>query len=255
MFIDTHCHIDDEVYTDRDKILSDCERAGVRTLICSGCDLKSTALSRELASKYPSVYYSAAIHPEHADSFDEAALKAVKNLIGDKCVAVGEIGLDYHYRPYDGVKQAAAFISQIELANELKLPIIVHSRDACADTLNIIKTHRPIFGGTMHCFSGSKEIAKEYFDIGFYVSFGGTLTFKNAVKTVEVLKYAPIDRILTETDSPYLSPEPYRGKINTPANIPVICAKIAELKNITISKVETAVYENALKLFPKLKRV
>ena len=254
MFIDTHCHIDDEVYTDRDKVVSDCEKANVKTLICSGCDVVSTEFSRELSRKYPSVYYSAALHPEHADDFTENTLEELKSLIDEKCVAIGEIGLDYHYLPFDKEKQQAAFIKQIELANALKLPIVVHSRDACADTLKIIKENRPLFGGTMHCFSGSKETAKEYLDIGFYLSFGGTITFKNSVRAVEVLKYAPIDRILTETDSPYLSPEPYRGKVNTPANIPVISAKIAELKNMPLAQTESAVYENALKLFTKIKR-
>ena len=253
MFIDTHCHIDDDIYTDKDEVVKACIESGVGKLICSGCDANSTVLSKDLAKKYPIVYYSAAIHPEHAETFTDKTVEELKGLTGEKCVAVGEIGLDYHYEPYDRKKQQAAFISLIELSNELKLPIVVHSRDAHADTLNIIKTHRPKYNGTMHCFSGSKEIAKEYLDLGFYLSFGGTLTFKNAVRLVEVLKYTPLDRVLTETDSPYLSPEPKRGQTNTPANIPIICSKIAELKNTDIAEVEKTVYDNALNLFTKLK--
>lgn len=253
MFIDTHCHIDDPVYTDVGEIISACERANVKKLICSGCDYESSEISRKIAEKHPSVYYSVALHPEHAETFNESTLKELKSAVGEKCVAIGEIGLDYHYQPFDREKQAAAFISLIGLANELKLPIVVHSRDAHADTLNIIRENRPVCGGTMHCFSGSKEIARDYLNLGFYLSFGGTLTFKNAVRSVEVLRYTPLDRILTETDSPYLSPEPKRGKTNSPENIPIICKKIAEIKNISLGEVENAVYNNALNLFPKLK--
>ena len=165
---------------------------------------------------------------------------------------MGEIGLDYHYQPFDKEKQAAAFIRQIELANELKLPIVVHSRDACLDTLNIIKAHRPKYGGTMHCFSGSKETARDYLNLGFYLSFGGTLTFKNAVRAVEVVKFAPIDRILTETDSPYLSPEPFRGQVNTPKNIPIIAKRLAEIRGVEVGVIEEAVYRNTTTLFPKI---
>ena len=253
MFIDTHCHLDDPLFTDTDEVIKSCDDLKVKKLICSGCDKESSAICRDLAAKYPSVFYSVALHPEHAETFTEKTPDELKKLVGEKCVAIGEIGLDYHYEPFDKEKQAAAFISLIDLANELKLPIVVHSRDAHADTLKIIKEHRPIYSGTMHCFSGSKEIAKEYLDIGFYLSFGGTLTFKNALKSVEVLKYAPTDRILTETDSPYLSPEPKRGKRNTPENIPIICRKIAELKDMPTEEIEKIVFDNAIRLFPKLK--
>lgn len=253
MFVDTHCHIDDAVYKDKDCVVKECEKANVKMLICSGCDVPSTGFSKTLSEKYSSVYYSAGLHPEYAENFSQHTVNELKSLIGFKCVAVGEIGLDYHYQPFDKEKQAAAFIAQIKLADGTGLPIVVHSRDACYDTLDIIKAHRPKYGGTMHCFSGSKEIAREYLDLGFYLSFGGTLTFKNSVRAAEVVKYAPIDRILTETDSPYLSPEPKRGQVNTPANIPLICAKIAQLKGLSFEETETAVYENALKLFSRIK--
>ena len=253
MYIDVHCHIDDAAFTDKRAVVSAAEQAGVKKMICSGCDVNSSAVSREIAESFSSVYYSVALHPEHAESFDAGVYDGLKNLVDKKCVAVGEIGLDYHYEPFDKNKQAAAFISLINLADEVKLPIVVHSRDAHADTLEILKTHRPKYGGVMHCFSGSKEIAKEYFNLGFYLSFGGTLTFKNAVRSVEVLKYSPIDRVLTETDCPYLAPEPLRGSVNEPKNIPFIVKKMAEIKGLSDVDIATAVEKNAKTVFYKLK--
>lgn len=253
MYIDVHCHIDDAAFKDKTAVVSAAETAGVKIMICSGCDEKSSAYARDLAEEFGSVYYSVALHPEYASFFSVGVRKRLKSIVGDKCVAVGEIGLDYHYEPFDKGKQAEAFISLIELADELKLPIVVHSRDAHADTLDIIKSHRPKYGGVMHCFSGSKEIAKEYLDLGFYLSFGGTLTFKNAVRTVEVLKYSPINRVLTETDCPYLAPEPVRGSVNEPKNIPLIVKKIAEIKGIEEREVVCAVEKNAKTVFTKLK--
>lgn len=253
MFTDTHCHLDDAVFTDTDGIIEDCEKADVGILINAGSDIKSSESSRFLSEKYPSVYYCVGIHPENAGEFTDASLVSLKNLVGEKCVAIGEIGLDYHYPPVDREKQEIAFIKQIELANALKLPVVVHSRDAHADTLKVIKENKPLYGGTMHCFSGSRDIAREYLDMGFCLSFGGTITFKNASKIVDVLKFTPFDRMLTETDSPYLSPDPFRGKRNSPANIPVICEKIASVKNVTLYDIEIATEASARKLFTKLK--
>ncbi|MDY6367511.1 MAG: TatD family hydrolase [Clostridia bacterium] len=253
MLVDTHCHIDGEEYENKAEVVARANENGVGVLINSGSNVKTSLNSFELSKTFSSVYFSAGVHPDDAENFDERAYSKIKELSNDdKCVGIGEIGLDYHYTPYDESKQKSAFIKQIELANEVRLPVIIHSRDATSDTLEIVKKYKP-YSGTMHCFSGSVETAKEYLNLGFYLSFGGTLTFKNNVKTVEVLKNTPLDRILTETDSPYLSPEPKRGRLNEPANVRFVVEKIAQIKNIAIEEVERIVYENTLRLFHKIK--
>lgn len=254
MYIDTHCHIDDEKFTDKDLIINNYIESGVDFVINSGSDIKSSVLSKALAEKYESVYYSVGVHPDSAEEIVSGGLEKLKALAeSQKCLAIGEIGLDYHYEPFDKTVQQKAFVSQIDLANELDLPIIVHSRDAHYDTLSIIEKNSVKRKGTMHCFSGSVELMQKYVELGFYISFGGTLTFKNSVKAVEVLKSVPIDRILTETDSPYLAPEGKRGQINEPKNVVNVYEFISKEKGISVEEISAIIKENAKRLFYKLK--
>ncbi len=254
MFIDTHCHLDDEKFTDIIKTVKTFEVANVGIAINMGCNLQSSIKSKELAENFQSIYFAVGFHPSDAHDFDLEVMKEIKKLsLHEKCVAIGEIGLDYHWEPFDKEKQKTVFNLQLDLANDECLPVSVHSRDATKDVLDILKSNMPKSGGVMHCFSGSKETAKELLDLGFYLGFGGTVTFKNASNLKEVAKYVPMDRILTETDCPYLSPEPFRGQRNEPKNIPIIAKYLAELKGVFLEVMENTLYSNAKNLFKKLK--
>lgn len=254
MFIDTHCHIDDEKFTDLDATISEIVNANVDFVINMGCDVKTTQNGKSLSEKYDCVYFASGFHPSEIDGLTDESLEKIKGFaLHEKCVAIGEIGLDYHWEPYDKDKQIAGFIKQIELANSLNLPISVHSRDATENMINLLRTHKLANGGVMHCFSGSRETAKILLDLGFYISFAGTLTFKNARNLVDVAEFTPLDRCLTETDSPYLAPVPHRGEMNTPAYVPFVTKRLAEIKNIAMDEVAKTVKNNAKTLFYKLK--
>ncbi len=255
MFIDTHAHLDDVKFDDKSAVVKAYETAGVKLVVNMGCDLKSSKDSLALSERFNSVYFAVGFHPEYAEEFSEDGLKTLKQLAKhEKCLAIGEIGLDYHYEGFDREKQEKAFLSQIALANDLGLPVSVHSRDATADTLELFKGNKELLknGFIMHCFSGSKETAKEYLDLGGYLGFGGTVTFKNSVRAKEVAAYCPIERLLTETDSPYLAPEPKRGTVNSPENIPIIAKYLADLRGISTEELEIAVENNAKRIFKKL---
>ncbi|MBE7089675.1 MAG: TatD family deoxyribonuclease [Clostridiales bacterium] len=254
MFIDTHCHIDDEKFIDLDATIEEIKKAGVDTVINIGCDEKTTLHGKNLSEKYDCVYFASGFHPSEIKGLTDKSLDKIKEFaLHEKCVAIGEIGLDYHWEPYDKEKQIEGFIKQIELANSLDLPISVHSRDATEDMLNLLKSHKIKKGGVMHCFSGSRETAKILLDLGFYISFAGTLTFKNARNLVEVAEFTPINRCLTETDSPYLAPVPHRGEMNTPAYVPYVTKRLAEIKKISVEEVAKQVKINAKQLFYKIK--
>ncbi len=257
MFVDTHCHLDDEkLKNDLDTVVKEFRAANVGIVINIGCDAATSELVKRQAEKYDGMYFAAGIHPMDVKDATDCDLEKIVELAKhDKCVAVGEIGLDYYWDKTFKDKQKEYFAKQIALANELKLPINVHVRDAMGDAVEIIKANKDklTYGGVMHCYSGSVETAKELLKLGFYISFGGTLTFKNARAAVEVAKFLPIDRILTETDSPYLAPEPKRGTVNAPKNIPFISARLAEIRGETLETVERAVYENTLALFKKIR--
>lgn len=255
MFIDTHCHIDDQKIVDLDDVVSDYLKDGVDTVINMACNLNSCATGMALSQKYPSVYFASGFHPSDANDVTNEDLYRLKSyLTQDKCVAVGEIGLDYHWDGFDKQKQKQVFISQIELAKEFKLPVSIHSRDATEDMINILKDNKDklVYGAVMHCFSGSKETASQLLKLGLYISFAGTLTFKNAKNLVEVAEFVPSDYCLTETDSPYLAPHPFRGTLNTPKNVSLVCARLAEIKGVPIEQMASAVKENAKRLFKKL---
>lgn len=252
MLFDTHAHYDDEKFDlDRDETIKRAHENGVAYIINAGSDLKSSKRSVELAAMYDFVYAAVGIHPQEADIADEQALELLRKLCGSpKVVAIGEIGLDYYYDTVPKEVQKKIFIRQIHLARELGLPIVVHDRDAHEDSLNIVKGEKAgEVGGVFHCYSGSTEMARKLLNNNFYLSFGGVVTFKNARKVVEAVRYVPLDRLLIETDSPYLSPEPFRGKRNESAYVRYVAEKIAEIKGISYEEVASVTLNNAKRLF------
>lgn len=246
---DTHSHYDDESFNpDREDLIKSLQGQGVSYIVSCGCDLDSTKLNCELAEKYDFFYFTAGFHPENINSASDEALKEIKKYATHKkCVAIGEIGLDYHWTKETKDKQKEFFIKQIELAKELDLPVVVHDREAHGDTLDILKQTKP--SGVLHCFSGSKEMAKEVISLGMYIGFNGVATFKNARKSLEVAKEIPIDRIVLETDCPYLAPEPYRGKRNNSSFIPFVAEKIGSLLEIDAQELLNITNENAKRLY------
>lgn len=248
MIFDSHAHYDDEAFeADRENIISELKSNEIIGVLNCGSSIEGARDSAKLASKYDFFYAAVGVHPEFADKFDEDVLKELKQLAENgKVRAIGEIGLDYYYEENPGPEiQKAAFMKQMQLAEELKLPVVIHDRDAHEDTLNIMKQF-PEVRGVVHCFSGSPEFAKECLRLGYYIGFTGVVTFKNAKKVVEVAKIVPLDRILVETDCPYMAPEPFRGKRNRSEYIEYILKKLSEIKgideqeltNITISNIK-----------------
>lgn len=255
MYIDTHCHLNDQKFDNVDQVVLDYLNQNVSYVINMGCELNSSIMGLEFSKKYPSVYFGCGFHPSDVDKFDKNSLTALEKLTYDsKCVAIGEIGLDYYWVKDNAEKQKKVFLSQLELAKAVKLPVSIHSRDATGDMLKILKENKNLleYGAVMHCFSGSLETAKELIDLGVYISFGGTLTFKNATNLKEVAKSIPLEYILTETDSPYLSPEPFRGTINQPKNVKLVTEYLAFLRQMPIEEVAVKVLSNAKKVFKKI---
>lgn len=256
MYIDTHCHLDDEkLKNDIAAVVAEFTAAGVSRVIDVGCDLTSSVLVKEQAEAFESVYFAAGFHPMDVERMDKDGEEGIRRLLTHKkCVAVGEIGLDYYWRKDDKAWQKECFIKQLEIAEEFKLPINVHVRDAMGDALEILKQNKSklAYGGVMHCFSGSKETAAELLKLGMYISFGGTLTFKNARSAPEVAAYVPEDMILTETDCPYLAPEPVRGTVNSPKNIPYIVERLASIRGVNGERLAERIMQNAKTLFYKL---
>ncbi len=255
MFIDTHCHLHDEKLKDTDLVVEEYLKSNVSIALNMACCALTSEKGKELAEKYLSVYFGVGCHPSDIMGLDQTEFDRIAKLTTHpKCVAIGEIGLDYYWEPYDKEKQIAGFIKQIELAKDCKLPISIHSRDATGDMLNILKQnkHKLTYGGVMHCYAGSVETARELLKLGLYISFAGPLTFKNANSILDVAKYIPDDMCLTETDSPYLSPHPLRGKVNGPKNIPIILSKLAQIKGVDMYVLAEKIMNNAKTLFTKL---
>lgn len=253
--IDTHCHITDDRYEDKDAVVRAFFGAGGKVLVNGGYDVASSEEGAVLAEKYPGFYFTVGIHPDNAENalVPENGEKLKTLVAHAKCLAIGEIGLDYHYEPFDAKTQQKAFLLQIFLAKETGLPFVVHARDATEDTVRILRFEKPKeLQGVMHCYAGSKETAKILLDAGMYFSFSGTLTFKNAANLRDVAAYLPKDRILTETDSPYLAPEPFRGQENCPSHVSEVLKKLAEVRGEEIEEVADAVFGNACRIFPKL---
>ena len=254
MIFETHAHYDDEAFDeDREIILNSLSQSGIEFVVNVGSSLKSTKATLELMDKYSFVYGAVGVHPsETAELNDEEFnwLRQVTQL--PKVVAIGEIGLDYYYDTPEKEIQKVWFDRQMELAKEVKLPAIIHSRDAAQDTLDMIKAaNLKEVGGVIHCFSYSKEMAKIYLDMGFYLGIGGVVTFKNAKKLKEVVEYIPLDHILLETDCPYLSPEPNRGKRNSSLNLIYVAKEIARLKGIDYEEVISVTEQNAKNMYVK----
>lgn len=253
MFIDTHCHLEDENFSaDRAEVIERAKLSGVERIINFGSTLKSSEAVVALAKNFSELYAGVGIHPEEIDDFDAntcarlAELAAVK-----KVVAIGEIGLDYHWEkdPSRRLNQQKIFVAQLDLARQLNLPVCVHDRDAHADTLKILQTEARGLRGVLHCYSGSLETAREVFKLDWFIGVDGPLTFKNSAKLPEIVKAAPRDRILIETDAPYLAPVPHRGKRNEPAYVVEVAKKLAELRNETLDEVGAYTSANAKSLY------
>lgn len=244
MFVDVHAHLDDEAFdSDREEVLEKIKEAGIM-VINAGSDIASSQMSVKLAKEHDLIYACIGVHPHDAQNVQKDYIKELEELAkNSKVVGIGEIGLDYYYDLSDRETQKRIFIEQLDLAKSLNLPVVIHDRDAHQDTLDILKDSRPA-KGLMHCYSGSLEMAQELIRLGFYFSFGGVITFKNAKKPKEVASKLPLERILLETDCPYLSPEPYRGKRNDPTRIPVIAKTLAELRGITVDEIKDITFAN-----------
>ncbi len=251
MIFESHAHYDAHQFDeDRDELLRSMQENGVGTIINVAASWKSIEEVPELAEKYPFIYAALGLHPDEVGDLNEERFAILKEKCkSDKVVAVGEIGLDYYWDNESHDVQKKWFIRQLDLARELDLPVIIHSRDAAEDTMFIMKEHAKGLRGVIHCFSGSKEMALEYVKMGFYIGVGGVVTFQNGKKLKEVVQTVPLERILLETDCPYLAPVPYRGKRNSSLYIPYIAEAIAELKGVAYEEVVAQTERNAKELF------
>ncbi len=251
MLFDTHAHYYDKKFDpDRDEILSKMKENGVGYIINAGCDVETTRRCIALAERYDFLYATAGIHPNHTSDMNDRSLDAIKMLAKHPCVkAIGEIGLDYFHKYTDREVQKEAFARQIVLSSELHLPFVIHCRDACRDVLDILKSEYKGGGALMHCFSESKETAKIVLDMGLTIAIGGTVTFKNNVRTVEAVRYIPMEHLVIETDSPYLSPTPHRGERNSSLYIHYVAEKIAEIKGLSVEEVIETTTQNAKNFF------
>ena len=250
MYIDTHAHYDSSKFDpDRGAVLGSLPAAGIDAVIDPGCDEASSRAALALAERYPFVYAAVGWQPEEWESWDMYSPAVVRELAAHaKCVAIGEIGLDYYWDREHKEIMYEMFVTQIELALELNKPVIVHDRDAHADCLDIVGRY-PALRGVFHCFSGSREMAEELLKRGWYLGFDGPVTYKNARKALEVLEAAPLERILLETDSPYLPPAPFRGRRNDSTLLRYVAEKIAEVKRVPVEELAAASSENARRLF------
>ena len=247
MMFASHAHYTDEQFKDDlDELFQGLTSLNVSEIITCGTDIPSSEACIRIAEKYPFVYAAIGFHPEELTRID-VDIPALRSLVNKRVVAIGEIGLDYYWNKENKEKQKAGFIAQLELAKELSLPVIIHDRDAHGDTLEIIKKYKP--KGVLHCFSGSTEMAKEVIKAGMYLGVGGVITFKNAKNLPEVVESVPMDRLLLETDAPYLAPVPFRGKRNDSSLIPYVAEKIGDIKGISKEEVLKITRENALHLF------
>ena len=251
MLFDTHAHMDDRAFhEDREALLADLPNQGIALLMNPGCSLESSRNASLLAQEYDYIYAAAGSHPDVADEVNDAVLDEYRKLckLNPKIKAIGEIGLDYHYEDIPRELQLKAFRAQMALAAELDLPAIVHERDAHEDGMKVVDEF-PTVTGVFHCYSGSAEMAKELVKRGWYIGFTGVLTFKNARKALEVAAAIPLDRIVLETDCPYMSPEPFRGKRNDPGKLYRMAEKLAELRGLPLEEIHRVTLENGKRLY------
>ena len=251
MLFDTHAHMDDRAFdTDREELLSALPGQGLALVMNPGCSLESSRNAVRLAKEYDYIYAAVGSHPDAADEVDGAVLEEYRELckLNSKVKAIGEIGLDYHYEDIPRDIQLKAFRAQMELARELGLPVIVHERDAHEDGMAVVRDF-PEVTGVFHCYSGSAEMARQLVDRGWYIGFTGVLTFKNARKAIEVASSIPLERIVLETDCPYMAPEPFRGRRNDPGKLYRMAEKLAEIRGLTVEEVQAITVENGKRLY------
>ena len=250
MLFDTHAHMDDRAFdSDRAAVLSALAEKGVGLVMNPGCSLESSCNAVKLAEQYPFIYAAVGSHPDVADEVNDAVLAQYRTLCRhEKVKAIGEIGIDYHYEDIPRDLQKHAFRLQMELAREVKLPVIVHERDAHEDGMAIVREF-PDVTGVFHCYSGSAEMAKQLVDLGWYIGFTGVLTFKNARKAIETAQTIPLDRIVLETDCPYMAPEPFRGRRNDPGYLFRMAEQLAEIRGLDIEQIHTITTENGKRLY------
>ncbi|MCI8659459.1 MAG: TatD family hydrolase [Lachnospiraceae bacterium] len=249
---DTHAHYDNPAFdADREEILCNLSANGIGNVVNVGANIQTTKNTLELIEKYPFFYGSVGIHPSETGELNDRVMKWLREMAArERVVAIGEIGLDYHWEEPDKAVQKHWFVRQLSLAREVDLPVIIHSRDAAKDTLDIIKGERvKELGGVIHCFSYGRELAREYLNMGFYLGIGGVVTFESAKKLKEVVDYMPLDRIVLETDCPYLSPAPHRGKRNSSLNLTYVVDEISQLKGIGVDEVIAVTSQNARDLY------
>lgn len=255
MFFDSHCHLDDAKFNeDREEIIEEIKKSGVTKLISAGYSLEGSKKAIELANKYDFIYATCGISPNDIPQTEEELWKTLQEIkefiqVNFKVVAIGEIGLDYYWNKENKELQQKAFIEQIKLANELDLPIVIHTREAVSDTLEILKQNEVKNKGVFHCCPLNRELVKEALKLGFYISFAGPVTFKNSKNADEIIQMVPKDKILIETDSPYLSPEPLRGRRNDSSNVKYVAQKIADVKGMQLEEVAEITYENTKRIF------
>ena len=256
-FFDSHSHYNDEKFNeDREQLIQDTYKDGITKFVCAGYNIQSSLDSLEISKKYDFIYSICGISPNDIPQSEQELWKNIDKISqiakqnnDKKLVAIGEIGLDYYWNKENKALQKKAFIKQIELANELELPIVIHSRDASVDTIEILKTNSVYKKGIFHCCQLNQEMIRQALELGFYISFAGPITFKNAKNAYDCVKMVPMNKILIETDSPYLSPEPHRGKRNDSRNVKYVAQKIADIKGLSLEEVAKITYENTMKIF------
>lgn len=251
MLFDTHAHMDDRRFdADREAVLQGLKEKGVALVMNPGCSLESSRNAIALAEKYPFVYAAVGSHPDVADEVNDAVLEEYRKLckLHPKVKAIGEIGIDYHYEDIPRELQLKAFRMQMELAREVKLPVIVHEREAHEDGMAVVREFSDVTG-VFHCYSGSAEMAAQLVDKGWYIGFTGVITFKNARKALETIERIPLERIVLETDCPYMAPEPFRGKRNDPGYMFRMAEKLAEVKGISVEEAQAVTLENGKRLY------
>lgn len=251
MLIDTHAHLDyDRFDDDRAEVIENAYQSGIKKIINIGADIESSRKSVQLAKEYDFIYAAVGMHPHHAEDFGPDSYAEFKELAqAEEVVAIGEIGLDYHYDNSPRKKQQEVFKEQLKLAQELELPVVIHSRDAKEDSLGILKEYAADLKGVMHCYGYDLPTAKEVFELDFYLSFGGIITFNSTSGVRKMIKKLPLEKIILETDAPYLTPEPHRGKRNESKYVKEVADKMAEIKDIAVAKVEEITTKNAEELF------
>ncbi len=252
MLFDSHSHIDDSRFDgDRAKVIERAKARGLSYILNPGCDLKTSKAALDLARRYDMVYAAVGMHPHEAKHCDQMTLDIFADMAKDKkVVAIGEIGLDFHYDHSPRDVQRMVFVEQIRLAQTLNLPIIIHSREADGEVFDTLRLEEAFATGVlMHCYSGSAELAKQYVKLGAYISIAGPVTFKNARKLAEVVETVPLERLMIETDAPYLTPVPFRGKRNEPSYVHYTCQRVADIKGISYQQVAAATCQNAQRFF------